>query len=194
MFGFGDAWKNRWKDELKQRQGRAWTIEHLSCATPKRALSNRGSSQIFGEVRSATDSPGQQPARLSVLRGSLDRRRLQSRARSWRLRGCADASALFRTLPVISYAAALFHELSYGTGQFHGCGQIPSRDNRARERERERERRVSPGDPAAADRNLAVVVVNETSTRSSEMKLIEETRVFEEDWRGGNWTERVGSS
>lgn len=69
---------------LKRRQGRpARSVDNRaslgdSCATPKRALSNRGSSQIFGEVRSATDSPGQQPARLSVLRGSLDRRRLQS--------------------------------------------------------------------------------------------------------------------
>lgn len=57
---------------------------------PEESVSNRGSSQIFGELRSPTDSPGQ-PARLSILRGSLDRRRLQSRARSSRLRVCADA-------------------------------------------------------------------------------------------------------
>lgn len=165
-----------------------------SCATPKRALSNRGSSQIFGEVRSATDSPGQQPARLSVLRGSLDRRRLQSRARSWRLRGCADASALFR------FFCLLFHTLRRSVvrnGRIPRRGEISSRDNRARERERE-----SEGYHLATQQQLiatSVVVVNETSTRSSEMKLVEETkpesfrRLARRELDGESWVELGGN-
>lgn len=84
----------------------------------------------------------------------------------------------------------------YGTGEFHGAERF-RRGIIVHERKRE-----SEGYHLATQQQLiatSVVVVNETSTRSSEMKLVEETkpesfrRLARRELDGESWVELGGN-